>query len=594
MRNQEQREPLMLRVRHKLGVGNGHVFMLIIVVALLVVAARTVAPFEVGKDQASQLEAAHNLVEGRGLTTTEVHSPSFDISVTPKPKHLTWWPPGFTLIVALFLEMGLPLLVSLKLIYALVTMIGWIGWGVIASRLLTEPMRIAGKAYPVHLLIATSLPIFFTLSWDGTDILMWAGIPFVLLLLIQQAGKASYVSLVASGLLFGALYAIRYASLFLALVALLTLLQVRWPDYRSSLKRFAIFLVASFIIILPTYLYAKLYAAGVSGISDRATLTRLTSGLSIVIDGIFQKLPMTAHMILGSPLPDQILFQLNSPAVLYVAGLCCLGIMVTMPFILIRTRRAEGKMFQNDLALSVWLLPISLLAFLIAINFAVRLGLVGVRRYYEPLAICGLLIFYQLATVRVTRRVFTYASRGVVLAFLFYVCVFLPGLAFLPERSGRLVKTVLGFVPQNNAKYKGTSYHISYPSFVIYSNKESGKQKLRELAKADPEAIFFVEEYAYFVYDNFCEGGPVPGETLRLFSLPEYWAKAYTSRPVRVFWVVNENTALDFLADSRQQVVFSDPVEGTKIVRTDLPAGHKFVLNQVATTEVDQGLVKSN
>jgi hypothetical protein len=554
----------------------------IILAALLVVAARTLAPFEVGKDQASQLEAAHNLVEGRGLTTTAVDSTSPDITDNPAPKYLTWWPPGFTLVIALFLWLGLSLLVSLKVVYAAVTIIGWMGWGIVASRLLTGPMRILERPFPVHLIIAACLPVFFTLGWDGTDIIMWAGIPFVLLLLVQQGQKASYVALIVSGLLFGALYAIRYASLFLSLAALLTLLQVCWPDYKSSIKRFAIFGLSSLAIILPTYIYTKLYAAGNSGIADRATFTRITSSFSVVIDGIFQKLPMTASMIFSSPIPDQVLFQIDSPALLYVSGLVCLTILMSVPFVLIRTNTMVGRRFQNDLALSVWLLPISLLATLIAINFAVRLGLVGVRRYYEPLAICGLLIFYQLATVRATRRALVYASRTVILSFLIYVCVFLPGLAFMPDRSGRLVKTVLGFVPANDVRYNGTSYNITYPDFILYSNKESGKQKLRQLAEADPNALFFVEEYAYFVYDGFCEGGPVPGETLRLFSLPEYWAKAYTSRPVRVFWVVNENTDLGFLYGSSQQVVFSDPVERTKIVRTDFPAGHRFIQNQIA------------
>jgi hypothetical protein len=548
---------------------------------MLVIAARTFAPFEVAKDQAAQLEAAHNLVEGKGLTTTEVVSTSPDITDNPSPKYLTWWPPGFTLIIALFLWLGLSLLVSLKLVFSLVTIVGWVGWGIIASRMLTGPMRIFGRAYPLHVIIAACLPVFFTLGWDGTDIIMWAGIPFVLLLLVQQSQKASYVSLISSGLLFGALYAIRYSSLFLGLAALITLVQVCWPDYRSSLKRFAVFVLSSFILILPTYIYSKLFAVGVSGISDRATLTRITSSLSVVFDGILQKLPMTAHMIFGNPVPDQILFQLNSRPLLYVSGLICVAILVSVPFILIHTNQAAGKRFQTDLALSVWLLPISLLATLVAINFAVRLGLVGVRRYYEPLALCGLLIFYQLATVRVTQRAIAYASRTVVLAFLIYVCVFLPSLAFMPDRSGRLVKTVLGFVPPNDVRYKGTSYRVSYPEFTIYSNKESGKQKLRELAEADPEALFFVEEYAYFVYDGFCDGGPVPGKTLRVFSRPDYWSKAYTSRAVRVFWVVNENTDLDFLDDSSQHVVFSDPVERTKIVQTDFPAGYRFVNNQV-------------
>jgi hypothetical protein len=563
---------------HRLGARNAVVFSVVVASALILTGARTLAPFEVGKDQSGQLEAAQNLVMGKGLTTTnDVPPASHDIMVNSQPKYLTWWPPGFSLIVAAFLAMGFSLLVSLKIVYALVTLVGWIGWGIIISHFIVQPLRLGGREYPVHLVIAGLLPVFFTLGWDGTDIFLWAGIPFLFLWVFnQEREQASYLSVAAAGLLFGALYAIRYASLFLGLATLLILIQVRFPSLRASLKRFAVFLLTGLVIILPTYLYSKFYAVGTTGIAQRATLTRLTSSLANAIKGIFQKLPFSSNMILGSPLPDLVVFRINSHLILYAYGTICLATLLLMPIVLIENRKRSGQRSQNDMALGLWFLPLSLLAFLITVDIAVRLGLLGVRRYYEPLAFCGVLVFYQLANTLQTRRIVGYASRAIVLFFIAYICVYMPALAFMSERNGQLVYTVLGFTPANNVKYRGTSYNISYPSFTIYSSMEGTRQKIRQLAEADPQALFFVEEYGYFIYDGFQQGGPIPGKTLRVFPRIEYWREAYTSAPVKVYWVLNERTTLSFVAPANQEVAYFDRFEQTKILESEFPAGHRF------------------
>ena len=554
------------------------VFSIVIASALVLIAARFVAPFEVGKDQSSQLEAAQNLVQGRGLTTTnDVPPASFDITVDPQPRYLTWWPPGFSIILAAFLELGLSLLLSLKLIYAATTLLGWIGWGIILSQFVKEPLSIGGRQFPTHVVIAALAPIFFTLGWDGTDIFLWAGIPFVFLALVKQSERqASYLTAAVAGLLFGALYAVRYSSLFLGLAGLLILVQVRFPDYKDSLKRFAIFLASSLTLILPTYLYSKFYAVGTGGIADRATLSRFTSSLSVVIRNMSQKLYISANMIFGIPLPDQIIFKLNSTVLFYVSGIICAGILLIVPLLLIRNRQRDGQPFQSDRAFSLWLLPISLLGFLIGINLAVRLGLLGIKRYYEPLALAGFLVFYQLATIRKINPVTTSVARAVVVAFVLYVCAYMPVQAFLPERNGFLVETVLGYVPSKNVRYRGTSYKLSYPSFMMFSSKESSKRKLKELAVADPKALFFVEEYAFFTYDRFQQGGPVLGKTMRIFPTTDYWKQAHTSTPVRVYWVLNEQTDLNFVQPANQKLVYIDPVEQTKILVSEFPASYRF------------------
>ena len=101
------------------------IFQVVMFFAILVTGARLPAPFEVGKDQSLQLEAAQRLVDGKGLTSTYyAHYGSHDLSEPPIPEPLTWWPPGFPLLIAALLKTGLPLLVVLKSLYGLATIAG--------------------------------------------------------------------------------------------------------------------------------------------------------------------------------------------------------------------------------------------------------------------------------------------------------------------------------------------------------------------------------------------------------------------------------------------------------------------------------------
>ncbi|MDW8202407.1 MAG: hypothetical protein RML75_14535, partial [Cyanobacteriota bacterium SKYGB_h_bin112] len=91
-----------------------------IVVAIL----RSLFPFTLNFDHAAQLESAYRLVQGLGLTSTvfAVHNP--DISYSPIPQYLTWWPPGLSILSALYLALHLPLVPTMKLVNSLFTVVG--------------------------------------------------------------------------------------------------------------------------------------------------------------------------------------------------------------------------------------------------------------------------------------------------------------------------------------------------------------------------------------------------------------------------------------------------------------------------------------
>ncbi|MGH9901524.1 MAG: hypothetical protein ACRD68_06875 [Pyrinomonadaceae bacterium] len=567
----------MLRAFYERVGVNRRVFAAVVVSALLIVAARTIAPFEVGKDQASQLEAAQRLSRGLGLTTTNDVPPSagFDITEAPRSRYLTWWPPGLSILVAGFLFLGLPLLVSLKLIYAAVTLAGWCGWGVAAGHLLAQPLKVGSREYPVNLLIAALMPVFCTPSWDGTDIFLWAGVPFVALLLFTSAFRPSpWRSVALAGLLFGCLYAIRYASVFVAPAAILILLQVSLPDAKAFLKRSAVFLVFSLLVILPVVAYTRTYAQSAFGGHHLDNPIQNAYYFSKHAYVVINLLPVTSNAIVGHPVVEQVVrHTLHVPWLIYATGAVCLLIILSLPIFLARSSPPDARPPRADFALSLSFLPLSLVAIFVVIVYG---NMLGVRRYYEPVALCGLFIFYAIAAARPARRWVKAGATMIVASFVLYVCAYMPALAFVPGRRSHLVSTVLSYMPPNSRRYPSTSHDVSYPGYQMFSCKESSRQRIRRLHDAHPGALFFVEEYGYFNYDEFQGDGPVRGDDLRVFPHKIFWKLAYTSKPVKIFWIVNRETELDFIPPAYAQAVSSDEVEDTKIIMSDLPAGYKF------------------
>jgi hypothetical protein len=567
---------------HDLGDYRFAVFRLILISALLVVAARALAPFEVGKDQSSQLEAAQRLVEGRGVTTTNDLQPgSLDITEAPNPKYLTWWPPGFTLMVAGFLLIGFPLLFSLKVIYVSATLAGWLGWALLASPLLAKPLRHKAHQYPVQLVIALLIPIFFTPRWGGTDIFLWMGAPFMILSLRQTVNKRSGIAWAAlAGLCLGSLYAIRYASLFLGLGAALILFQINFPNVKSFLKRATVFVLSSLVIIAPVVIYTRRFSRQESIAPSLAHPTYGGSNIYDTVVGFFHYLPVTSNLIFGHPLFEQVSFTLNSNPLVFVFGVACLLVILLLPLAVLTSRTTIVQRAQEDLALTFSFLPLSLVVFLIAVS----VSLLSIRRYYEPIALCGVFVFYQIASARTTYRTVKVVSTAVVIMFMAYMCLYLPALAMMPEKRDEVVGTILSFTPAKSTRLKSTSQSISYPSYQIYSRKESARLKLRQLHQAYPQALFFVEEYGYFIYDGFRSGGPTPGENLRIFPRKKFWERAYTSKAVKVFWVVNPRTKLDFIPNANLRMIHSDPFEETNIFESNFQAGYKFSGLQIASS----------
>ncbi len=92
----------------------------------------------------------------------------------------------------------------------------------IGSLIMSRRLDLKHVKAPAHILIACLLPLLFTPPWQGTDIILWAGTPFVILLLLYSLEDDSqWRYIAAAGLLSGFLYSVRYASAYLAVAAFL-------------------------------------------------------------------------------------------------------------------------------------------------------------------------------------------------------------------------------------------------------------------------------------------------------------------------------------------------------------------------------------
>jgi hypothetical protein len=571
----------------RFGGTNPKVAALFFISAAVITLARLLAPFEVEKDQALQMEASIRLADGMGLSTTSVRQTSFDLSEPTRPEYLTWFPPTFSLIVAGFLYIGVPLLLSLKIIYGLTTLIGWMGWAIIAARLMSKPITIFGRDIHLHYAVAVASPLLLTLPWQGTDIHLWAGIPILVLLLWRAAkGPSAYLYIVAASMLFGLLVSFRYASFFLGFSAFLILAQISWPSLLSFLKRLSVFALPAVIVVVSVTIYIKAVSFNDTYAPAYINPASNVAKIPNMISGILEDSSVTSNLVIGSFLLERFSFRVRSSILSNAVGIPCLLLVFLLPLILVKILPSKEK-DGPDLALSLSFIPMSLVIFLIMATFMSGQGLFSVSRYYWPASLCLVFVFYEISSKRASNRAVKTAVNMIILLFIVYLFAYIPAMGFVPGKQSEFVERVLGFTPSKTGTMSrpSTSLELGYPSYRIFSRKENSRQKIKQLYETYPDSIFLVlENYVYYIYDRFKEGGPVPGESIKRFHATDwrYWKEAYTSRPVKIFWVLDDPSAsvtkdsLKTIPDSNLKVVFTDTFEKTLILESNFPAGHRL------------------
>lgn len=562
--------------------GNIKVFGLILISAGFVIIARLLAPFYVGWDQGAQLEAAYRLVDGLGLTSTYFGTHVNNINIPPTPEHLTSWPPLFSLLAAIFLVVGIPLILSLKIIYTLTTILGWVGWGILGSYCLSRPVKIRKCSFPLQLLIAALIPVFYTPHWWGTDIFVWAAIPYVLMLLVGSHIKQSVKveCLVGAGLIFGLLYCTRYASPFVAIAAFFILLQMHFPKLWSFVKSYSIFFISSLVPIFGVSIYNRLSSnkALPSYANLKYGITHFPETLGRIFNSLSASFSLFGFPTFNKPIQLFVETLRETPVINYAVGIIGIGLVILLPILLIQSKKVIETPKQQ-LLVSLAILMASIPSFLIACMFIYSFDFLAFPRYYFPAGTSGIFIFYELATRpdrdRFPLKLLTKLYQS---AFLFTFS-FLGVLVFssviqTPKSFVKIAEPILGYSLLPN---------MEYPSNKIVTPFVESSEKVRALQQANPNAIFFVANYPHYIYDAYDKLRSFPHNS-------EFWKDAYVEKPVKVFWVFNASCPsicdpndaivepLSNLPNLTTVATYPDEQygKGTKIVVSDLPGGYQF------------------
>jgi hypothetical protein len=438
------------------------VVALFIAAAAAVVILRSLSALMMNTDPSIQIGAALNLLNGDGLGTYALND---DITQLPKLTPLTWFPPGFSIAIVLLAKVGFSTAVALKFIYSVSSIAGWLGWGLIFRDVMRSQVQTAFSKI-IAIVLAIFLPLYFTYDWVGTDLILWAIIPFVIRLLYQPASRK--VGFWIGGLV-GLAYTVRFAAIFLiAGIALFFLVRRRgWKTFGQILVGFSI-----------PYAATALYRMSVK--------TSIPHQLSF--DHLFEMNVLLRKMwqILEGLGQVRFLFfgHLNSLSGGKILGFVTVCVLLSYGSILV-WRRARAENSRLDIILS---LCFGLILFLIAISFVSSVDFVYLadHRYYYPL-------FPSMAVVAYELGFQTYQNRSIRDRALKFISLFFLGALILATTALflRSPEKVFGF-----DRFSQTAL-VEYPSNEIVNKHPESYQQVKQLLEQNPSAIAitFAEDF---------------------------------------------------------------------------------------------------
>src|SRR5262245_11114311 len=107
--------------------------------AILVTVLRFLSAAAPGYDLTFQIQAAHNLLAGNGLSLYQHTGP--DLASPATLTTLTHFPSGYSFCAAALMAMGFSVGTAVKVLGAMATMLGWWGWGKLAYPFFREGLR---------------------------------------------------------------------------------------------------------------------------------------------------------------------------------------------------------------------------------------------------------------------------------------------------------------------------------------------------------------------------------------------------------------------------------------------------------------------
>jgi hypothetical protein len=542
--------------------------------AAVVSVIRLLHAADLGYDLTFQLQAAQHLTAGKGLT---VYWPSSDELADPFTlATLTHFPAGYSLFAAALLVTGMDAGMAVKILGVLATMVGWWGWAKVAFIYMGDGAR--GPWRFVFYWVAIVSPLLFTAPWGGTDIFLWASVPWVLRLVTRPTHSGDEARLWQDGLagaLAGLCVLTRYAALYLAAYAALIVAGQYRHRVALTARRLIVF-AAGVLPALAVQAYINYFVAieeaAPGGV--RMSRERLVKAWETIV---------TLDGANNGPLfwlPDRARVLWTEGGSEWIALPLALAILVAPTLMMMARHRQHLSRWCSDLrATSAGLLIVLPLFLWTSGVFAGYAFVRGPRHYWSirPLAVC--IAFFLATTAFPVRRTvgalcLRYASRAYIVVFLL-VTAANAALILAPTERGNVRRQMV----------LGTSQLRPWPSLKVNYEFSVARAFVLGLMDADPNSILITDLPQWFYADPEVDRARIlrwePCSLLR----PEY-----VSGPARLLmFVTGSEGPLDELRwpgsrDPNQppecleqlprlRLIQHFPAENLRVFEADVPAG---------------------
>jgi len=430
---------------------------------------------ETGVDASLQILSAQMLIDGNGLTVFSNTNPF----LSEKPAAtLTHFPAGYSLFVSGLLWLGSPLFLVPKIFGIIFTFLGWWGWARFLVRCLPAEKLQAPKQVAWGLL-AILLPLFTTPSWDGTDIFLWAAVPWVLKwVCVAPSHEREYLLYSFAGFVCGVCCLMRYASVFLAACLGLVVILQSLTNFKKLLTRGFVFGLATLLpILVQLGIFATASGGEVApgGIRGGGSYDRVLGNLA---EGL--RLLPTWNVSLFFWLPDGISRNLIGKTDYPVFTYFFVFVLACLPFLFWLQAKKSGVPVFQDLKFLASLLSVFLPVFLLLCMVVGSYDYVGDRRYYIPLIPLVVLLIAHFAFFPREGKLWRFLLQSGSSLFLFgFLTMGMLGalFIFLPGAHGQVMRN----------KIMGGSDLSSFPSMGMAYEKSRMRQFVVDYWSRNPD-----------------------------------------------------------------------------------------------------------
>lgn len=535
-------------------------------------------------DTGVQMNSAAYFLNGQGLLNDYFAIPDPDISRLPQPTVLTWFPPTFSIVVAKLRSWGFSSGTALRILYTVAALIGWAGWGCIFLRMVSKHPNHNVLLLPVYVLLAFLLPLAFTPWPTGTDIFLWAGTAWVILLSYRALTlqERPLAMLCGIGVIIGVLCSVRWASAFLGIYVFLSIAQESFLRRKLLWKELIALCVGFAMPMTPLMLF--MFQSNANGSESVVQASHTFAEVLDALKRTLMGLPKTG-VLLSFPQFETLREYLQPyPSLLCLLGLAVPALFVVIYCYLLKQARRRVGVDSPALwhALALCLVSLSLITFL-SVSTACMIqksyGFVSDGRYYLPAYLAGVFLLCYLSNAPSVGRLLKIGAIGLLAWFTFYHSFVRNIAAGEQPYYSTLHKSQFEFLAP---RYWYGRFHeffaYNQPAISCLYGQDAAPE-VAAIAKAYPEAVIFCEFQPYYIFEN---ANPA------MRSIPElaYWQNAYTSKPLTVFWVLVDS-ATDVRTTRSRKKVPNIPLNQvykklgwSTIYKTDLPADYRFSVGQ--------------